>query len=156
MFNNYHKLFICIFFLALFSLRCDFEGFLVVFSRPFAKRPPRPRVVRLPNFYLVERVGARAMRALTCQHTRQKRAPAKLSPYWPARSLSHISREGAPNWNTLQRYQIFHTQLPILAFDPRKTPFEPNCLLRMNSLWRTGTYQIWVSQSTWFLGLGIW
>ena len=35
------------------SLRCDFEGFLVVFSRPFAKRPPRPRVVRLPNFYLV-------------------------------------------------------------------------------------------------------
>ena len=63
------------------------------------KRPPRPRVVRLPNFYLVSwRERALSQRALL------------FSPYWPAPAWasppSELSWEGAPHWNTLQGYQI--------------------------------------------------
>ena len=76
------------------SLRCDFEGFLVVFSRPFAKRPPRPRVVRLPNFYLVglllllEHTSARLQKRTEkkdcCCCCKQERI------HWLARAATHI------------------------------------------------------------------
>ena len=75
------------------SLRCDFEGFLVVFSRPFAKRPPRPRVVRLPNFYLVglllllEHTSA----ILTAEYPKAARARTRAR----AQTNTHLSRKGA-------------------------------------------------------------
>ena len=70
----------------------------VVFSRPFAKRPPRPRVVRLPNFYLVgllllllEHTSA----ILTAEYPKAGANTQLVRARARAQTNTHLSRKGA-------------------------------------------------------------